>query len=106
MAIRAAPAGLLKLLDSSLLEVFVVAKSVHEDAALNVAKYGAVVKLADGSPFRSPFVGIMNQQAAVMLRAAEPMGFSPTSRSRVSISGPKKSKNVFAGLKRLDVDGA
>ena len=102
-AIRDAPPGLLRLLDSSVLEIFVVAKSVHEKAALKVAQYGAVVKGPDGAHMRSPYVGILNQQSAVMLKCAAELGFTPSSRSRVKVRG-KKPHNPFDDLRRLADD--
>jgi P27 family predicted phage terminase small subunit len=100
--IAAAPDGLLKLLDSSVLELFVVAKSLHEEAALKIAEYGAVVKLPDtGGHARSPYVGILNQQAAMMLRCAVELGFTPSSRVRVKVDNSKKGLNPFDDLKEL-----
>ena len=105
VCIAAAPPGLLKLLDSTVLETFVVAKSVHEDAAQQVEKYGAVIKAPDtGGWMRSPYVGIMNQQAAVMLKCIAEMGFSPSSRSRVKVDNGKKGHDAFADLRQLDAD--
>jgi P27 family predicted phage terminase small subunit len=102
VCIANAPAGLLKLIDSTVLEAFVVAKSLHEDAALKIAQYGSVVRLQDsGGHTRSPYVGILNQQAAVMLKCAAEMGFTPSSRSRVKVDGGKKGPNPFADLKEL-----
>jgi P27 family predicted phage terminase small subunit len=103
-AIRDAPPGLLRLLDSSVLEVFIVAKSVHEEAALKVEKFGAVVKGMDGEHMRSPYVGILNQQSAVMLKCVAELGFSPSSRSRVKVSGGKKGESPFADLIRMGDD--
>lgn len=102
--IKNAPEGLLRLLDSSVLEVFVVAKSVHEEAALKVAEYGAVVKGTDGEHMRSPYVGILNQQSAVMLKCVAELGFSPSSRSRVKITGSSKPRNAFDDLRELDCE--
>ena len=102
--IRNAPAGLLKLLDATVLEVFVVAKQIHEDAAMKVEKFGAVVKLEDGSPMRSPFIGVMNQQAAFMLKCCAEMGFTPSARSRVKVEGGKKGRSAFADLRALSLD--
>jgi P27 family predicted phage terminase small subunit len=102
--IKNAPEGLLRLLDSSVLEVFVVAKSVHEEAALKVAEYGAVVKGPDGAHMRSPYVGILNQQSAVMLKCAAEMGFTPSSRSRVKVSGSNKDRDAFSDLRELDCE--
>ena len=99
--IKSAPEGLLRVLDASVLEVFVVAKSLHENAAQKIAEYGAIIRLADGSPGRSPWVGILNQQSAVMMKCAAEMGFTPSSRSRVSVDSGKKPRNAFSDLREL-----
>jgi P27 family predicted phage terminase small subunit len=102
--IKSAPEGLLRLLDATVLEVFVVAKSVHEQAAQMIEKYGSVVKSADGGHARSPYVGILNQQSAVMLKCAAEMGFTPSSRSRVRVADPKKGHDAFSDLRELDCE--
>jgi P27 family predicted phage terminase small subunit len=99
-----APEGLLRLLDATVLEVFVVAKSVHEQAAQMIEKYGSVIKSADGGHARSPFVGILNQQSAVMLKCAAELGFTPSSRSRVKVDNRKKGQNAFSDLRELDCE--
>lgn len=103
-ALKAAPAGLLKSLDESMLVTWVCAKVLHADAAQRVAKYGALIKTpVTGAPMQSPYVSIMNRQASVMHRAAAEMGFSPSSRSRVSIAAKRKGKEetAFEDLKEL-----
>jgi P27 family predicted phage terminase small subunit len=102
--IKSAPAGLLRELDASVLEVFVVAKSIHEHAAQMIEKYGAVVKSAESGHARSPYVGILNQQSAVMLKCAAEMGFTPSSRSRVAVADPKKGHDAFSDLRQLDAE--
>jgi P27 family predicted phage terminase small subunit len=103
VCIANAPAGLLKLIDSTVLETFVVAKSLHEAAALKIAKYGGVIKNPEtGEALRSPYVGILNQEAAVMLKCAVELGFSPAARTRVRTDGGKKGRNTFDDLKELD----
>jgi len=105
-AIAAAPPGLLKELDSSMLIVWVVAKVQHAEAAQQVAKFGALIRTpVTGAPMQSPYVAIMNRQAALMMRAAAEMGFSPSSRSRVSTAQKRKGKSQtpFDDLKDLPV---
>lgn len=104
-AIACAPQGLLKRLDRSVLTVYVVAEVVHRDAAEKIARYGSVIKTKSGVAMQSPFVGIMNKQAAIMLKAAAEMGFTPSSRSRVQVKGggPRRG-NRFEGLRELGDD--
>lgn len=100
-AIKAAPQGLLRSLDESMLIVWVCAKVAHADAAQKIKTYGSVIK-SGGQAQPSPYVGIMNKQATIMMRAAAEMGFSPSSRSRVSIKDQKgKTSSPFNDLKEL-----
>lgn len=101
-AIANAPPGLLKRLDLSVLSVWVVAQDLHRDAAEKVAKYGAVIKAPNtGVPIQSPYVAVLNKQAALMMKAAAEMGFTPSSRSRVRTEKQAGSGNPFEGLKEL-----
>jgi P27 family predicted phage terminase small subunit len=103
-AIAAAPPGLLKQLDKSMLVVWVCAKVMHAFAAQQISKYGQLIKTpVTGAPMQSPYVSILNRQAGVMMRAAAEMGFSPSSRSRVSIASKRKGKSEtpFDDLKEL-----
>ena len=95
-AIEHAPAGLLKRLDRSALVAWVVAEDLHRNASLMVEKFGMLTKAPHtGLPIQSPYLPIVNKQASIMLKAAELLGFSPSSRSRIQIEietprGPSK----------------
>ena len=85
-AIENAPRGLLKKLDRSVLVAWVVAEDLHLNAAGMVEKYGLLTKAPNtGLPIQSPYLPIVNKQAQIMLKAAEQLGFSPASRSRVQV---------------------
>jgi P27 family predicted phage terminase small subunit len=102
--IRAAPPGLLRTLDSTLMETFIVAKSLHEQAAESIAKYGAIVRNPDnGAPMSSPFMRVLNQQTLVMTKCISELGFSPSSRSRVRIPR-RKAQSAFGRLKSIKID--
>ena len=95
-AIDHAPASLLKRLDRSMLTVWVVAEDNHREAAEKVAKYGQVIKApVSGQPMQSPYLGIMNRQAQIMMKAASELGFSPASRPRIKVEKGKGSGNPF-----------
>lgn len=95
-AIDNAPKGLLRRLDEELLAVWVVAAAQHQEARLKVAQFGAVVKSpTQGVPVQSPYMAIMNRQALIMMKAASELGFSPTSRSRITLGSSKKDTNPF-----------
>lgn len=102
-AIASAPEGMLKRLDSSVFTVWVVACATHQDSAEKVARFGTVVKSPVlGQPIQSPYVGIMNRQAQLMLKAAAEMGFSPTSRSRVKVEKSPAADDPFAGIMAIE----
>ena len=98
-AIENAPRGLLKKLDRSVLVAWVVAEDLHLNAAGMVEKYGLLTKTPNtGLPIQSPYLPIVNKQAQIMLKAAEQLGFSPASRSRVQVidSVPDEEYDVWA----------
>ena len=100
-AIENAPRGLLKKLDRSVLVAWVVAEDLHLNAAAMVEKYGLLTKAPNtGLPIQSPYLPIVNKQAQIMLKAAEQLGFSPASRSRVQVidSVPDEEYDVWARL--------
>jgi P27 family predicted phage terminase small subunit len=98
-AVEASPPGLLRSLDSSIFSIWVVARALHQEAAEKVSQYGAIIKSpANGQPIQSPYLGIMNRQAQIMMKAVSEMGFSPTSRARVKIDKPADRDDPFAGI--------
>lgn len=87
-AIANAPPGLLKRIDRGVLAVWVAAETVHREAAARQARSPLVITApVTGTPMQSPFIGVMNRQAQIMLKAASELGFSPVSRPRISVPG-------------------
>ena len=85
-AIENAPKGLLKRLDRSVLVAWAIAEDLHRRASEMVERYGLLTKAPNtGLPIQSPYLPIVNKQAHLMLKAAEQLGFSPASRSRVQL---------------------
>jgi P27 family predicted phage terminase small subunit len=85
-AIENAPKGLLKKLDRSVLVSWAIAEDLHRRASEMVEKFGILTKAPNsGAPIQSPYLPVVNKQAMIMLKAAELLGFSPASRSRVQI---------------------
>jgi P27 family predicted phage terminase small subunit len=85
-AIQHAPRGLLRMLDSSVLETWCCAHVMHRRAVTEVRKYGMIVKAPNtGVPVQSPFLPIVNKQALIMMRAIDHLGFSPASRTRIAL---------------------
>jgi len=85
-AIEHAPAGLLRKLDRSVLVAWTVAEDLHRRATEQVDKFGILTKAPHtGLPIQSPYLPIVNKQAALMMKAAEQLGFTPASRSRIQL---------------------
>lgn len=76
-----APPGLLTGTDRGVLTIYVIACVEHAKAAQEVRRLGQVVKTKDGNAIQNPFVGVMNRQALIMLKAGSEMGFSPSARA-------------------------
>jgi phage terminase small subunit len=47
-----------------------------------------MVKSPTGYPMQSPYLAIANRQAELMMRIASEFGFTPASRSRISVPPP------------------
>ena len=114
-AMEQAPAGMLRSLDRSILAAWVVAEVLHADAATRVQKLGTILKsketkhgdgtVSGGVPYQNPWLAVLNKQAMIMMKAAAELGFTPSSRSRVKVSNPRKgdrAENPYADLRELD----
>ena len=85
-AIESAPAHLLRRLDMSVLEVWACAADLYRKAQAGLTKTGLLVKAPNtGVPMQSPYLAIANKQAQIMTKAAVEMGFTPASRSRITL---------------------
>jgi P27 family predicted phage terminase small subunit len=85
-AIENAPKGLLKKIDSAVLETWVTSHVLHRKAIAQVRLHGMLVKPPKSDiPVQSPWLPIVNKQAFIMLRAVDHLGFSPASRTRIAI---------------------
>jgi P27 family predicted phage terminase small subunit len=85
-AIDSAPQHLLRRLDMSVLEVWACAADLYRKAQAGLAKTGLLIKAPKtGVPMQSPYLAIANKQAQIMTKAATEMGFTPASRSRITL---------------------
>ena len=85
--IKCAPPGLLSTLDGSVLMILACAADLFNKAQAGLAKTGLLIKSPEGGfPMQSPYLAIANKQAQIMQKAATETGFTPASRSRVSIT--------------------
>jgi P27 family predicted phage terminase small subunit len=94
--ISKAPKGLLKSLDFSTLKIWVRAYVYHQDASEKVEIMGQIVKAPSGFPVLNPYMANVNKQAQIMLKASAEMGFTPASRSRITVEDQSDSDNPFA----------
>jgi P27 family predicted phage terminase small subunit len=103
-AIENAPPGLLRRIDESVFLVWVIAKDLHRTASERIAQTGTLIRMPH-SPMalQSPWVLVMNKQAAIMIKAAVELGFTPSSRSRISIEPVRASRNKFEFLNKPEV---
>ena len=85
-ALECAPPTLIRKLDMSVLEIWACAADLYRKAQAGIAKTGLLVKAPNtGVPMQSPYLAIANKQAQIMTKAATEMGFTPASRSRVTL---------------------
>lgn len=80
-ALDHAPPGLLTGTDLQMLAVWCCACVEYQRATLEVRRLGQVIKTRDGNAVQSPFVGVMNRQALLLMRCAGELGFSPAART-------------------------
>ncbi len=97
--LAAAPVGLLKRLDASIYTVWVTARVLHQEAVEKVGQYGLLTKTPKtGDWMQNPYLPIVNKQAAIMMKAAAEMGFTPSSRARVSVNDGVTGSDEWAGF--------
>lgn len=105
-ALRNAPLNLVRRVDRGVLTAYVVAESLHRDAARKVAELGMLVKSpVKGDPMQSPFLSIVNRQAEIMMRCCSELGFTPVARARLAVpngdipkeDGPGQGAERFFG---------
>jgi P27 family predicted phage terminase small subunit len=70
------------------------AYALWAEATEAIQKFGTMVKPPSGYPIESPYVSIANRQAEIMMRIASEFGFTPASRSRISMP-IKNESNLF-----------
>ena len=94
-ALECAPPPLLRKLDMSVLEIWACAADLYRQAQAGIGKTGLLVKAPhSGVPMQSPYLAIANKQAQIMTKAAIEMGFTPASRSRISIPNERPGEEL------------
>jgi len=76
---------LLTNLDRAALAAYCGAYALWAEATEAIQKFGSMVKSPTGYPMQSPYIAIANRQAEIMMRIASEFGFTPASRSRISM---------------------
>jgi P27 family predicted phage terminase small subunit len=97
-AVDNAPRGLLRLLDRSIFSQWCIASVDLAVAELALRTEGMVVNRADGTgKMLNPWVRARRDAFDRFMKATSELGFSPTSRSRITLAGGgKKETNRFA----------
>jgi len=88
-ALEWAPPGLLTATDRDILVAWCAACVEHARACIEVRTHGQVVKTRDGNAIQNPYLGVMNRQALIMMRAASELGFTPAARAALGSSAPE-----------------
>jgi P27 family predicted phage terminase small subunit len=92
-AIEHAPKGLLTPLDRAALVAFIVAENEYRKAVLKVVDEGQTTLSPEkGVEMQTASLAIMNKQALIMTKLAAELGFTPSSRGRVTLKGGKGGK--------------
>jgi P27 family predicted phage terminase small subunit len=95
------PEGLLRKLDVGIFASYIVNFAEFLEADRRVQEMGMVVRTPQGQPMHNPFVTARNRANTAMTKAASELGFTPSSRSRVKVSGKKKTQSPFGALKEF-----
>jgi P27 family predicted phage terminase small subunit len=77
--------NLITSLDRAALATYCGAYALWAEATEAIQKFGTMVKSPNGFPMQSPYIAIANRQAEIMMRIASEFGFTPASRSRISM---------------------
>lgn len=95
------PTTVYSALDSFLLSAFATAWALHKLAAhkINDPDFRHVFEVGDGgAQMQSPWLAILNKQAALMATLGDRLGLDPKSRAALKLPGAKQRKSKFAGL--------
>jgi P27 family predicted phage terminase small subunit len=108
-ALEHAPYGLLTATDREVLAIWCVAAVEYARAVAQVRANPQVVRTKEGNAIQNPYIGIVNRQALIMMRAGAEMGFSPAARMSLALSeqSPGQGARYIGGQRakpsRLDL---
>jgi len=94
------PSSVYSALDSFLLAAFGMAWALHKRAAHEIGNpdFEWTVKGSTGAQTASPWVRVLNQQAAILASLGDRLGLDPASRAALKLPGARQKKSRFAGL--------
>lgn len=92
-ALSVAPPNVLAAIDYSVFAVWCVAVDTFNQAREEVVRTGLMSEGSMGQPTKNPAISIMNDAAYLMLKAASELGFTPASRSKVTVIAKEKEKS-------------
>lgn len=94
------PDSIYSALDSFLLAAFGMAWAVHKRASLEISSpsFQFVINGSSNSEVVSPWIRILNQQAAIIASLGDRLGLDPKSRASLSLPGARQQKSKFEGL--------
>ena len=104
MPLRLRRRGILRHIDTSVLRAWAIAHDTHIRATAAVTSEELLISPSPdpaypGPRVPNPAISVLNRQAAILTRCAEQLGFSPTSRPRLSAgpaSTPRDGKPVMS----------
>jgi phage terminase small subunit len=94
------PSNVYSLLDSFLLAAFATAWATHKRASHEIANpdFQWIVKNSTGGPAPSPWLKILNAQAALISSLGDRLGLNPTARASLKLPKARQQRSKFAGL--------
>jgi phage terminase small subunit len=94
------PTSVYSALDSFHLAAFGMAWAIHKKAALEISNpsFEWIVINSAGSQTQSPWLKILNGQAAIIASLGDRLGLDPKSRAALKLPTAKQKKSKFAGL--------
>ena len=101
-----APLKMLTSLDRAALATYCQAYALWSEAITAVHKFGVMVKSPSGYPMQSPYIAMANKQAEIMMRIASEFGFTPASRSRISVPSDREPTLFDFAAKEGEADNS
>ena len=97
---KSMPTSVYSALDTFLLSAFGMAWTLHKRAAIEISNpnFNWTVANSAGAQVPSPWIKILNQQAAIMVSLGDRLGLNPTSRAALKLPAARQQKSKFDGL--------